>query len=122
MTVALEHGVALTADSTAIGPPGGDVHYTLWLTNTGLLADVYTIAANSQWTTTLSANNQPLDGLAVAPIMVTVTIPSNALEGDMDTAVVTATSQANPTLSASVTLTTTVVIFDNFVYLPYIRD
>jgi hypothetical protein len=40
----------------------------------------------------------------------------------MDTAVVTATSQANPALNVSVTLTTTVVIFDNFVYLPYIRD
>jgi hypothetical protein len=94
----------------------------LWLTNTGLLADVYTIAANSQWTTTLSTNNQPLDGLAVAPIMVTVTIPSGALDGEMDTAVVTATSQANSAFSASVTLMTTVVIFDNFVYLPYIRD
>jgi hypothetical protein len=122
MTVALEHGVALTADSTATGLPGSDVNYTLWLTNTGLLADVYTITVSSQWTTTLSTNNMPLDGLAVAPIMVTVTIPSKALEGDMDTAVVTATSQANSAFSASVTLMTTVVIFDNFVYLPYIRD
>lgn len=122
MTVALDHGVMLTADAAATGLIGTERQYDLWLTNTGMLADVYTISVSSQWTMTLATNNLSLAGLATAPVSVTVMIPANALDGEMDVAVVTATSQANPALSDSVTLSTTALVPNSFVYLPFVRD
>ena len=121
MTVALEHGVMLTADAAATGLTGSKRQYDLWLTNTGMLADGYTISVSSQWTTTLVTNSLSLAGLAAAPVSVTVMIPADALDGEMDVAVVTATSQANPALSDSVTLSTTAIVPHSFVYLTFVR-
>ena len=116
------HGVMLTADAAATGLTGSKRQYDLWLTNTGMLADGYTISVSSQWTTTLVTNSLSLAGLAAAPVSVTVMIPADALDGEMDVAVVTATSQANPVLSDSVMLSTTALVPNSFAYLPFVRN
>ena len=112
-------GVEIGPDSIGVNLPNAYVNYTLSVVNIGNAADVYTLTANSTWTTTLSVNNIALAAGASGSVMVTVSVPSEALLGEMDTAVITATSQSDLKITESAILTTTAAMPPT-VYLPIV--
>ncbi|MBK8987638.1 MAG: hypothetical protein IPM39_16430 [Chloroflexi bacterium] len=110
----VSYSVSLLDDTTRMGGPGEVVTYTLVLSNSGTLSDVYDITYASTWpivvpTTTFSLTN----GTAVL-LAVVITIPPGANEGDSATAVITATSQSATAVSDSATLTTIAAFYKYF--------
>jgi uncharacterized repeat protein (TIGR01451 family) len=106
-----DYALALVPDvSTLSGDPGQRVTYTLRLTNTGTLADVYRLTRGSTpWTTSLSTDTVALAAGEGMTVEVYVTIPANAGGGAQASVQVTARSQSDPRIpaaSASVVLTT----------------
>ena len=97
------------------GYPGGQVGYILHLANLGNAADTFSLQSSSVWNTTLPPTIGPLDPGASADFNVTVDIPPSALPGDLDTATITATSQADGSKAQTSTLTTTAVQAGPFV-------
>ena len=106
----MAYGVTLVPSTAAqSGNPGALVTYTLALTNTGDASDTYTMTvSNTAFTTAVTPSSVgPVTAGASQNVTVTVQLPAN-IGGLRDIAVVTATSQGDPTKSASSTLTTTV--------------
>jgi hypothetical protein len=106
------YGAAFDADGYAeSGGPGTNVTYTLMLSNTGSENDTYDIAAISAngWTVTPSVASVAIDAGGSASIDVTVEIPADAAVDSSDVETVTATSEGDPEVAATATLTTTVV-------------
>jgi len=107
-----DYALALTPDAAAkSGDPGQTVTYTLYLTNTGTMSDVFRLSRGStSWTTALSTDTVRLDAGEGAEVKVYVTVPANAAGGAQASVRVTAQSQNDPRTppaSASVVLTTT---------------
>jgi uncharacterized repeat protein (TIGR01451 family) len=107
-----DYGLMLTPAATAgSGDPGQVVTYTLYLTNTGTMSDVFRLSRGStSWTTALSTDTVRLDAGEGAEVKVYVTVPANAAGGAQASVRVTAQSQSDPRTppaSASVVLTTT---------------
>lgn len=115
-TAAVSYSVALLDDTTRVGLPGQLVTYTLVLSNSGMLNDVYDITAASSWPITIPVDIFAVNSGATADVVVNVMVPSGAVDGDSDTAVITATSQADALVSASTNLTTVAGL--NEVYFP----
>jgi uncharacterized membrane protein len=88
--------------------PGQTVTYTMFVENTGNIADSYTLSLGTHiWTATLSVNTiGPLDPGDPANFDVTVIIPAGASNGQQDTTLVTATSTTDPAISDASLLTT----------------
>jgi hypothetical protein len=115
------YGVDLSASQVLTGLVGTTVTYTLQITNTGDVADVYTITTSGHaWPTTLSQGSIVLDPGATAMMMAFVDVPAGASNNDMDTATVLATSQGDPVVSDTMTLMTIAVRDEILVYLPTI--
>jgi PKD repeat protein len=78
-----DYGLLLTPAATAgSGDPGQVVTYTLYLTNTGTLSDVFRLSRGStSWTTALSTDTVRLDAGEGAEVKVYVTVPANAAGG-----------------------------------------
>ena len=109
------YGVALSADDSLSGPIGGQVFYTLTVTNTGTVADSFDLAASGQaWTTNLSTSQVNLAPAASSDITVTVSIPPGATDQESDMVTITATSQGDSSKTASASLTTTSVAAPNY--------
>ncbi len=88
---------------------GALVTYTLQLTNTGDVTDTFTLAAGEAgWTVTLPVTETTLTFGEGTAVIVHVAIPAGAPDGDMDIVIITATSQGDPLVFASSTLTTAV--------------
>ncbi len=107
-----DYGLLLTPAATAgSGNPGQTVTYTLYLTNTGTLSDVFRLSRGSTpWATVLSTDTVALEAGEAAEVKVYVTVPANAAGGAQASVRVTAQSQNDPRTppaSASVVLTTT---------------
>ena len=105
------HGIAFAPDNTGSSFSPGVISYTHTLTNTGSSADTYTLSAHSGngWEVTLDpASPVALNGGQHRSIVVTLTVPAGVVSGTLDTLVITATSQGDPTLFAVVTDTTRV--------------
>ncbi|MCB8946333.1 MAG: hypothetical protein H6658_21525 [Ardenticatenaceae bacterium] len=117
------YGVSVGPDASATNLPGSTANYLVSVMNFGNSADVYTLTVSSTWTTTLSVDSLALAGGASETVTVTVNIPASATNGEVDTAVFTATSHTDPAISDTATLTTTVgtPLPDNFIYLPFVR-
>lgn len=99
--------------------PGHTATYHILITNNGNAPDSFTLAADGVWETALSAATTGV--LAVGEsfmLMVEVTVPTNATGGIADMTTVTVTSDAIPTVNASVTLTTTADMLQ--LYLPVV--
>jgi len=106
------YDLSLLPDAAAkSGDPGQTVTYTLYLTNTGTLSDVFRLSKGSTpWTTVLSTDTVALEAGEAAEVKVYVTVPTNAAGGAQASVRVTAQSQNDPRTppaSASVVLTTT---------------
>ena len=109
LRIAEQYGVALTP-AVAMGQahPGQTVSYTLQLTNTGNVSDTFDlVASGNTWTTTVPSSVGPVTPGSRTDLTVTVNIPATAVGGATNTAIVTATSRADHTRSATATLTTT---------------
>lgn len=104
----LSYGLTLAPDTdTQTALPGETVTYTLQVTNTGSVGDTYTVMVDAGWTTDAPASVGPLDPGATGTFEVAVTVPNQALAGEMDTATITLTSHGDPAQTASAALTTT---------------
>jgi len=112
-------GITFTPSHSGTGKPATMVSYAHTLTNTGLRADIFTLSAISSqgWSVTIDpATPVVLNSGQSTTIIVTISIPTGTLIGTEDTTTVTATSNVDPTLSASVTDTTQTVPY--YLYLP----
>ena len=108
-------GVTLEPDRSGEAAPLGSATYLHTLTNTGNFSDTFTLtAASSQsWIVEVKPSEITVGMGASTTIELTITVPGNASKDDVTT--VTATSNADSTVSDSVTDTTT-LRFD--IYLP----
>lgn len=114
------YGVEISADSGMGGAPGETIEYTVYLTNTGNTTDTFdlTLSGNA-WATVVTPTMVTLPAGDHASATVMVTIAPTAMVNETDTVVVTATSQGDDTVSASVDVTTTATIYK--IFLPLIR-
>ena len=119
ITDPVSYSVALLSNKTQIGVPGETVTYTLVLSNSGTLSDVYDITGASVWPLTIPVDVFTVTTGTTAHVTVAVAVPPGASDGDSDTAVITATSRADSSVSASVLLTTMVGSYK--LYLPLIN-
>jgi uncharacterized membrane protein len=115
--------VTLSADLEASGLSGTTVTYTVQITNEGNVADTFDLAiSGNDWVTTLSVDTITLSRGDGGTFMVFVTIPAGAPEGADDVAIVTATSQGDPSQNDTVALTTTAFRDDYLVDLPLVLN
>ena len=117
--------VQLAPDRSGSAAPGTFITYTHTLTNTGNCTATFGLVYTSSQGWALVSPNWPI---TLAPqgkqaVWVTITIPADAISGTVDSTVVTATSQADVAVFASVVDTTTVVgeLVEGWnVYLPLV--
>jgi subtilisin-like proprotein convertase family protein len=121
VTVNFVYDLALSPASAAqTAAPGETVSYALTITNEGNTADTVSFtAAGHTWLVGLP-DPVMLDAGESAVVMVTVTIPGTAANGDNDTVTITAVSGGDPGVTASSALTTTaeVATVEFTLYLP----
>ncbi|HJW90038.1 MAG TPA: M14 family zinc carboxypeptidase [Anaerolineales bacterium] len=89
---------------------GEVISYTLQVSNQGSVADIFDLAvSNHNWPTSVEpVSSGPLVPGASTDLTVTVTVPADAEPLTSDSALVTATSQGDPTQIASASVTTKV--------------
>jgi subtilisin family serine protease len=102
------------ATQDGYGDPGQVLDYTMTLSNQGNVADTYDISvSDSPWQVELEISSIQLEPYSSQDFLVSVTVPADALPGAMESVTVTATSAANPLLSAdAVTNTYTNEVYD----------
>ncbi|NUM46155.1 MAG: hypothetical protein HUU38_15730 [Anaerolineales bacterium] len=115
------YGVSLGEDQAASTSADTQLTYTVSVTNTGNVTDLYdlTLTGNG-WTATLSTDNLTLNAGETATFTVVVTVPAEAEVGDTDAVTVTITSQTDGSVTDGATLTTTVSNPSYDLYLPVI--
>ena len=87
------------------GYPGDVLTYSLQVFNLGDFVDSYNVEVSATWDTVAPSTSSPLMPGEDGELVVTVTIPLDALDGDQDIATITLTSQGDPSLSKQATLT-----------------
>ncbi len=99
-----EYGAALSADVTMLtGTQGSTVTYTVSLENTGNVSSGFMLEVlSADWTTSLMTDTLVLDAGEVQTFEVYVTVPMTATAGEMDTAVIQATSAVGRLLNNQV--------------------
>lgn len=115
------YSLTLSEGMSGSGEVGTSVVYEVRLTSNGNITATYDLVATSAWTADLSDDTVILDAGGSTTVYVTVDIPLNAIDGAVSAVILTATSQNNPGVSASVTLTTTAVVPMKNIYLPFVR-
>jgi hypothetical protein len=102
------YGVLVEVETDTLTAYASDtwVTYVLTLTNTGLVTDTYAVNAVSPWEITFDAPVGPLAPGVQAALTVNVHVPLAAQPGDTNEAVLTYTSQGDPSKTQSVTLYT----------------
>lgn len=99
-----EYGVDLSADVTMLtGTLGSTVTYTVSIENTGNVSSGFMLEVLSAgWTTSLMTDTLVLDAGEMQTFEVYVTVPLTATDGEMDTAVIQATSAVGRLLNNQV--------------------
>jgi hypothetical protein len=104
------YGVDLSPNQANHGLAGQTVAYTLWITNTGHMADDFDLTATGQtWTTTLSTSLVSLAPSASAVFTASVAILPGAADQETDSVNIIATSKGDSNKTALAVLTTTSV-------------
>jgi hypothetical protein len=107
----------LKPNSSLAGDVGTTVVHTLTVTNNGNLIDSFDITFSGvNWTTSGPSEVMNLFPGQTKTFYVSVMVPMDAIDKAFDTATVTATSQNTPSVSDSVTVTTTAI--GTSIYLP----
>ena len=119
----VQYGIQLKADAIAKSGLVGDiVTYNVTITNTSLGAsDSFDLSLLPGYVfpSALSTTSTPdLAPGESATVQVMVTIPEGALGGDKDMVTLKVTSHNNPTNTAEITFTTTVL--SKYIFLPFI--
>ena len=115
ITQAVDFAVTLDAPASGTTPPGMVVVYPVTIENTGLTDDTYDITAvptSGSWTVTPSVTTIVVPAGGSATFDVGHGAPISAELGDSDVMTVIATSQGDPLVQATATITTTVALGD----------
>jgi len=108
-TLAHAPGVIMAPDQTSSADPGAIITYTHTLTNTGNVPDAFILTHRNDQDWSVTYDTPISVGYNhTATVVVSVTVPTDAISGTVDSTVITATSQASSTVQAAVTDTTTV--------------
>ncbi|HEY1016190.1 MAG TPA: Ig-like domain-containing protein, partial [Herpetosiphonaceae bacterium] len=107
LTVPAQRGLDLTASAAeGSAPAGGQVRFSLTLTNTGNVADSYALSrSGGSWTASFPATVGPLAPGQGATIQVTVDVPAGAANGASDALTLTARSQGDPSVARTAPFT-----------------
>jgi hypothetical protein len=123
-TVVGSFDVDLEPEASAMtGVPAQTLTYTLQLTNTGDIADTYELTVSgvyTDWVVVLPVTTFDLAGQETVEVLVVVTIPTAAADGDFDTIIVTATSTKDEAVMDAVEITTTVEVAVPTLYLTFL--
>ena len=107
-----EYGVMLTpATASAHADPGQTVTYHMQVTNVGQISDSYDISVVSNWAFSAPTTIGPIAAGGSSSFDLQVTVPSDANNGESDTATVTVESQASPGVTDESSLTTTANLY-----------
>ncbi|MGC9396149.1 MAG: M14 family zinc carboxypeptidase [Anaerolineae bacterium] len=102
------YAVAVRAAESGLGAmPGASVGTTVWVTNTGNCTDTFAVDSVAVWPVSVPDTTGVLATGVGGSLPVTVTVPLSASFGMVDVTTLTATSQANSTVSATAQVTTT---------------
>ena len=108
---------AVTSEGEAT--PGEKVVYHPQVVNLGSLADSYTFSlSGASWPTTLTGNPGSLNPCAAASLAIEVSIPEAAFGGTSSVVTLTATSQADPSRSFNLDLTTSAFLDYRVEFVP----
>jgi len=122
--ITLDYGLDLEPETSAMtGAPGEIVEYTLQLQNTATLTDTIELTYTNVepgWVVSLPVSSYDLAPGEMVDVIVLVTIPLGAMDGDFDAFTLTATSVNDPTVFDDVEITTTAVFDGYFTYLPFL--
>jgi uncharacterized membrane protein len=115
----IQPAVTSSGDQSLGGEEGSVITYTLSVTNTGNFVDSYTVEIGPHvWTTT--AQSGSLDDVApgeVRTVEIYVVVGSEA----SDSVTITFTSELDPSVSTSDTLTSLMIVPEVSLYLPVVR-
>jgi uncharacterized repeat protein (TIGR01451 family) len=114
------YGLALDAQASMTGTPGSTVVRSVWITNRGNRLDTFdAVKSGETWTTLLVPQfvNELVPGES-RNVLVGVTIPNDAQEGDSDRVRIEVTSRKDPTQLRSLTLTTIYSKYGYRIFLP----
>lgn len=107
-TVDVVYAVSARATQSILGGmPGASVGTTVWVTNTGNCTDTFALNSTAVWPVSAPDTAGVLAAWAGKRLPITVTVPLSASFGMQDVTILTATSQTNNTISATVRITTT---------------
>lgn len=118
-----DFALTLVADDAQTGLPGQDMLYTHTLTNQGHYTETVVLTYTTtpaDWLVNLSPISPTLGPGQAVTVTSIVTIPLGSLEGVTNVTYITATIEANSTISATVVDTTTVTVNGPALYLPII--
>ena len=112
-------GVLLAPNHNGSALPGTVITYTHTLTNSGNYTDTFTLGySSSQGWASVTPSPVTLAAGGTQQVVVTVSVPAGAAVGMVESTIITATSQAAPTIFDTVTDTTSVE--EHRIYLPLI--
>jgi uncharacterized membrane protein len=94
------------SEASLIGGIGGMVEYHLTLWNFSSVTDTIDLTVESDWVVDLPFTSYTLESFEYVEFTVQVYVPVSVSEGDMDVAILTATSESDPLASDSTSLYT----------------